>query len=542
MSAAAAGRVGNRYELRARIAGGGMGEVWRAHDEVLDRPVAVKMLHAGLAGDPGFLERFRVEARNAAKLSHGKIAQVHDYGEDAGSAYLVMELLEGEPLSALIKQRAPFSPADAVALLVQAAAALEAAHRKGIIHRDVKPANVVVDADGVAKLTDFGIARALGSAGMTRAGEVLGTPQYLPPEAALGHEIGPFSDVYSLAVVAFEMLSGRWPFTADTAVGLAMAHVSQPPPPLPAGVPAAVSQVVHRGLAKEPGERYAGAAEFADALTAALAQVPADLLDEDITEVSTTMFRQLEPETTAQATPQTPPETAPAEPDMASEVSAASEFEPGAAAELESEADTAAERGSEPDTERDSDESAELEPESDVLTSSTTTVHPEAQHGRALLAPGQNSTVPGRFVEVTVSVAAGVGEQLDPVAFELDAHGQALGDSSFVFFNNPVSGSGAVSLSQNGIRIDLDQLPDECEAVVVALADDHPIGEQQLETRVVIGEVELALDTRVLSAERAVILARIYRRDGMWKLRNVMAGWANGLEPLVRAFGIDVAD
>lgn len=295
---------------------------------------------------------------------------------------------------------------------------------------------------------------------MTRAGEVLGTPQYLPPEAALGHEIGPFSDVYSLAVVAFEMLSGRWPFTADTAVGLAMAHVSQPPPPLPAGVPAAVSEVVHRGLAKEPGERYAGAAQFADALTAALAQVPADLLDEDISEVSTTVFRQLEPETTAQATPQTPPETAPAEPGMASEVSAASEFEPGAAAELESEADTAAERGSEPDTERDSDESAELEPESDVLTSSTTTVHPEAQHGRALLAPGQNSTVPGRFVEVTASVAAGVGEQLDPVAFELDAHGQALGDSSFVFFNNPVSGSGAVSMSQNGIRIDLDQLPD----------------------------------------------------------------------------------
>ncbi|REF29178.1 protein kinase domain-containing protein [Calidifontibacter indicus] len=515
MSAAAAGRVGNRYELRARIAGGGMGEVWRAHDEVLDRPVAVKMLHAGLAGDPGFLERFRVEARNAAKLSHGNIAQVHDYGEDAGSAYLVMELVEGEPLSALIKQRAPFSPADAVALLVQAAAALEAAHRKGIIHRDVKPANVVVDADGVAKLTDFGIARALGSAGMTRAGEVLGTPQYLPPEAALGHEIGPFSDVYSLAVVAFEMLSGHWPFTADTAVGLAMAHVSQPPPPLPAGVPTSIADVVHRGLAKEPADRYPGAAQFADALSEALEQVPPALVDEDISEVSTTVFRR----------PEVQPETG---------------AEPSAEADAEHGAEPAGEAASglEPSTELDAEHDADPE----VLAARTTTVHPEAQHGRALLAPGQNSTVPGRFVEVTVSVAAGVGEQLDPVAFELDAHGQALGDSSFVFFNNPVSGSGAVSLSQNGIRIDLDQLPDECEAVVVALADDHPIGEQQLEARVAIGEVELALDTRVLSAERAVILARIYRRDGMWKLRNVMAGWADGLEPLVRAFGIDVAD
>lgn len=483
MDLAAATRVGNRYGLRTRIAGGGMGEVWRAHDEVLDRPVAVKMLHAGLSDDPDFLERFRTEARNAVKLSHANIAQVHDYGEDDGSAYLVMELVEGDPLSSIIRARAPLSPADTVALLVQAATALDAAHVKGIVHRDVKPANIVVTPDGTAKLTDFGIARALGSAGMTRAGEVLGTPQYLPPEAALGHEVGPFSDVYSLAVVAFEMLAGAWPFRADTAVGLAMAHIQQPVPPLPAGVPQPVSEVVHRGLAKEPEQRYASAKDFAAALQQALAATPSAALDEDITEVSTMVIRCTEPE-----------------PDPSEPV-----------------------------------------PEPEPVASNNT-VHPDALSGATVLAPGQNCALPGTVVEVHATVGAGVGEPVDPMAFEVDGNGQALAESSFVFFNNPVSASGAVTLRDNGIRIDLTELPDDCRAVNVALSDDHPLGGQQLAVKVQIGDAALELDTTVLTQEKAVVLLRVYRRDGLWKMRNVMAGWVDGIEPLVRAFGIEIED
>lgn len=484
MSAGKTERVGNRYDLRARIAGGGMGEVWRAHDEVLDRPVAVKMLHAGLSDDPGFLERFRSEARNAARLSHGNVAQVHDYGEDEGTAYLVMEFVDGDPLSSIIRSRAPMTAAESIELLVQAAQALEAAHRKGVIHRDVKPANIVVTGDGVAKLTDFGIARALGTAGVTRAGEVLGTPQYLPPEAALGTEIGPPSDVYSLAIVAFEMLTGDWPFHADTAVGLAMAHIQQEPPALPGGVPELVAEVVRRGMAKDPEARYESAAAFAQALREALTQSPADEVSTDISAASTTVFDRAEVNDS---------------------------LAPSSTAAVEDE------------------------------LSAPTTVNPSVGDEPVRLRVGQNSTIVGSTVEVLVDIDNPLGEPFDPMAFEVGADGLALAESSFVFFNNPESASGAVALVDNGIRINLDDLPDDCASVNVAVADDHPLGDQQLKVRVLVGGVQLDLDSGALTAERAAILLRVYRRDGLWKVRNVMAGWADGIEPMVRDFGIDVA-
>ncbi|GAB3581465.1 protein kinase domain-containing protein [Calidifontibacter terrae] len=496
-------RVGNRYELRSRIAGGGMGEVWNAHDEVLDRPVAVKMLHAGLSDDPGFLERFRGEARNAAKLAHGNIAQVHDYGEDDGAAYLVMELVEGEPLSAIIRRRAPLTAVESIELLEQAVAALEAAHRKGIIHRDVKPANIVVTPEGVAKLTDFGIARALGSAGMTRAGEVLGTPQYLPPEAALGKEVGPQADVYSLAVVAFEMLSGSWPFHADTAVGLAMAHIQQPPPPLPGGVPAQISAVVHRGLAKDPSDRFATAAAFAEALGAALAQTPVALAERDITAATTTVVPVASPAAQLAAPPSAGPVAEPASPASLSDAWADALPQP---------------------------------------TSPLATIHPESTAGPVRLRPGQNAALVSGVVEVICTVGAGSGEPLDPMAFEVDVNGKVLQDDSFVFYNNPRSGSGAIELTTDGVRVDLDRLPQECAAVNVAVADDHQLGDQQLTVTVRTGENDIAFDTDPVDQERALIVARIYRRDGVWKLRNVMAGWADGLEPMVQDFGLEIED
>ncbi|WP_446665937.1 protein kinase domain-containing protein [Flexivirga sp. B27] len=266
--------VGGRYVLDSRIAGGGMGEVWRGTDSVLARPVAIKLLRTDLTDDPEFVARFRTEARNAAQLSHGNIAQVHDYGEDGGTAFLVMELVDGDPLSTMIQQSAPLPEADAVHLLVQAANALHAAHAKGIVHRDVKPANIVVDDEFVAKLTDFGIARALDSSSMTRVGEVMGTPQYLAPEAAMGKEATAQSDLYSLGVVAFQLLAGRLPFQADTAVGFALAHVQQPVPSLPDSVSEPLRAVIHATLAKEPDDRPHGAVELAERLQAAIGVAP----------------------------------------------------------------------------------------------------------------------------------------------------------------------------------------------------------------------------------------------------------------------------
>jgi serine/threonine-protein kinase len=263
-------RIGDRYELTRRIAGGGMGEVWSAHDLVLDREVAVKLLRREYADDPGFLERFRAEARHAASLSHPGIASVYDYGELDGSSYLVMELVPGRPLSTAIAERGPLPAAEAVPLIQQAAHALQAAHNAGLVHRDVKPGNLLVTPDGQVKITDFGIARAGGQAPLTRTGEVMGTAQYLAPEQAMGRAATASSDIYSLGIVAYEALSGHRPFEADNPVAVAMSQVNDSPPPLPATVPPAIASVVLQSLAKDPDERPHTAADLADALGRAM--------------------------------------------------------------------------------------------------------------------------------------------------------------------------------------------------------------------------------------------------------------------------------
>ena len=258
--------LSDRYALTERIAAGGMGEVWAATDTVLGRTVAVKLLNPALSRQGGFLERFRAEARYAAALTHPNITTVFDYGEDDGSAYLVMELVNGQPLSQIIAESAPMSARTTASILIQAASALEAAHQGGVIHRDVKPANILITADGSAKLTDFGISRLVNSVPLTQAGEVLGTARYLSPEQALGQDATAASDIYALGVVGHEMLTGQVPFDADTLVATAMAHLNQPPPPLPDTVPVGIRNVISSALAKDPADRPATAAAMAHAL------------------------------------------------------------------------------------------------------------------------------------------------------------------------------------------------------------------------------------------------------------------------------------
>jgi len=275
-----------RYLLESRIATGGMGEVWRARDTVLGREVAIKLLKPEYAGDPVFRTRFEGEARHAAGLHHPGIAAVFDVGEQMlhdGSVrpFLVMELVEGRPLSSLIRTDVGMRPDVVRDLLAQAGDALAAAHAAGIVHRDVKPANLLVTADRTVKVTDFGIARALSSAAVTGTGAVMGTPQYLSPEQARGEVATPASDVYGLGVVAYECLAGRRPFEKDTAVATALAHLNDPVPPLPASVPPDLAAVVMRALAKKPAERFPDAAAFAAALRGA----PAPTGAEDATQV-----------------------------------------------------------------------------------------------------------------------------------------------------------------------------------------------------------------------------------------------------------------
>ena len=247
-----------RYLLESRIATGGMGEVWSARDTVLDRPVAVKVLKTEYADDALFRTRFETEARHAASLHHPGIASVFDYGRgapDDGSAtprpYLVMELVDGQPLSALLRPGAPLDPAATQELLAQAADALGVAHAAGIVHRDVKPANLLVTPDRRVKVTDFGIARAAEGMALTQTGEVMGTPAYISPEQAEGGTATAASDVYSLGVVAFECLAGRKPFVADSPVATAVAHLRNPVPDLPGSVPADLAGVVRRALSKD---------------------------------------------------------------------------------------------------------------------------------------------------------------------------------------------------------------------------------------------------------------------------------------------------
>ncbi|MFE9956236.1 protein kinase [Micromonospora sp. NPDC005299] len=256
-------QLGNRYRLDERIASGGMGDVWRGTDQVLGRTVAVKSLLPALLDEPGFAERFRGEARTMATINHPGVVDVYDFGSDQQIAFLVMEYVEGDALSSTLSRVGRLTPARTMALLAQAADALHAAHEKGIVHRDVKPGNLLVRPNGTLVLTDFGIARSDLVGQLTAAGSVLGTASYISPEQATGAVATPASDVYALGVVAYQCLAGRRPFEGDNPLEIAMKHVRETPRQLPGDIPPQVRVIVERALAKDPAARWPSAAALA---------------------------------------------------------------------------------------------------------------------------------------------------------------------------------------------------------------------------------------------------------------------------------------
>jgi serine/threonine-protein kinase len=258
-----------RYRLERRIGAGGMADVYLAQDESLHRRVAIKILADRYTRDPGFVERFRREATAAAGLSHPNIVSIYDRGQAEGSYYIAMEYIEGPTLKEEITERAPLPEAEAVGYAVQALQALEFAHRRGVIHRDIKPHNMMLTPDGLLKVTDFGIARATNEVEMTEVGSIVGTAQYLSPEQARGHSVGPQSDIYSMGVVLYEMLTGEVPFTGSSAVEIAMKQVNEAPQPPSSKnrlITHGLEQVVMRALAKDPALRFHSAREMADEL------------------------------------------------------------------------------------------------------------------------------------------------------------------------------------------------------------------------------------------------------------------------------------
>ncbi len=263
--------ISGRYRLIAPLGEGGMATIWRALDEQLDREVAVKLLRPQFSADAGFAARFKQEARSAGGLSHPNIVSVYDYGTDGddGEQYIVMELVEGRDLSTLLTDRGALSIDDAARVAIGVAGALEVAHRKGIVHRDVKPGNIMITDAGDVKVADFGIARAVAEASMTVTGTTLGSVHYFSPEQARGDEVTGASDVYALAIVLFEMLTGRRPFEAESAAAVALKRLTDDPPsPSSLGhpVPAGLEAILMRGLAREPSDRYPDAGAFAEAL------------------------------------------------------------------------------------------------------------------------------------------------------------------------------------------------------------------------------------------------------------------------------------
>lgn len=275
--------LGDRYRLGERVATGGMGAVWRGTDVLLEREVAVKVLLPSLVADPEFTARFRAEARMLAALRHPGVVPVHDVGQatlDDGSQvdYLVMEYVEGEPLSARVRAVGRLDPATTMSVLAQAADALHTAHLAGIVHRDVKPGNLLVKADGSVVLVDFGIARSRDMAGLTAANMVLGTASYMSPEQATGQPVSAATDIYALGAVAYFCLAGQPPFHGDNPLAVALRHAQEDPAALPADTPPAVAAVVARALAKRPADRFGSAAELAaaaaDARDATLASIP----------------------------------------------------------------------------------------------------------------------------------------------------------------------------------------------------------------------------------------------------------------------------
>jgi serine/threonine-protein kinase len=254
---------GGRYRLIRRIAIGGMGEVWDAKDEVILRNVAIKILKPEYMGDPGFLERFRTEARHAAKVNHEGIADVYDYGEESGNAFLVMELVPGESLATILEREKSLSPNRVLEIIAQTARALHEAHSAGLVHRDIKPGNLLITPNGEVKITDFGIARVADQVSLTATGQVMGTVQYLAPEQATGKPATPATDVYSLGVVAYEAISGKRPFTGETQMAIALAQINEPPPPLDESIDQSVRELILDCLQKRPAERIGSALELA---------------------------------------------------------------------------------------------------------------------------------------------------------------------------------------------------------------------------------------------------------------------------------------
>lgn len=255
--------VSDRFCLLERVASGGMGDVWSATDQVLERKVALKVTRPQAHKQQAVAERFKAEAMYAAKLTHPSIVEVFDFGEYEGLTYLVMEFIEGPTLAQMLTDDGPMAPDRVRTVLLQLAGALARAHENGIIHRDLKPDNVLISPDGYAKLMDFGIAMDVDSQTRNAPGQVSGTTHYVSPEQAMGQLVTPRSDLYSLGVLGHELLTGVKPFDRGTPIATALAHVVDPPPPLPSDVPADLAEVIMACLSKDPDDRPESAAEVA---------------------------------------------------------------------------------------------------------------------------------------------------------------------------------------------------------------------------------------------------------------------------------------
>jgi serine/threonine-protein kinase len=296
--------LNNRYQLLERLGHGGMSDVHRARDLMLERYVAIKLLHERDSQDPSFQQRFRQEARAAANLSHPNIVTVHDFGLDQGKLFLVMEYVPGKDLKTLLRQRGRYSYQEAIPLIVQACAGIGYAHRAGLVHCDIKPHNMIVTPDGRLKVTDFGIARALSTIlPDERADVVWGSPQYFSPEQAVGDAPSPASDVYSLGIVMYEVLTGALPFTAPTSEELALLHLQADPIPLHEylpEIPSALEEIVMKVLSKEPAARYRTADQLGRVLLRFGTQQDIPLTPAlNLTPEANTTYRQ--PDTVAQA-------------------------------------------------------------------------------------------------------------------------------------------------------------------------------------------------------------------------------------------------
>ena len=269
--------LGGRYRLVELLGQGGMATIFRARDSQLDRDVAVKLLRPEYGRDPDFGSRFRQEAKNAASLNHPNIVAVYDYGQDEAGPFIVTEVVEGEDLASIIRRSAALPPRQAARIVAETARALQAAHARGIVHRDVKPGNILIGRDGRVKVTDFGIARAVAEAQMTLPGTTLGSVHYFSPEQARGEQATASSDIFSLGIVLYELLTGHRPWEADSAAAVAMARLAGPvpdPAAKRAGIPPELAAITQKALAMEPADRWPSAADFAAALEAFLSGAP----------------------------------------------------------------------------------------------------------------------------------------------------------------------------------------------------------------------------------------------------------------------------